>query len=239
MTPGHLLVLAIPVVVLGLPIGLYALLTRGRRRVMREIRMGAADRGWRYRRQRWQGNPSAFRIDGQTASGQNWIVTCGNTETSNRGWVVQLVLRFPSLGGVTDLAIWTREGEFSGRFAGLDAAAMGFAGTPREVPSGHADFDAAYRILVRPDRAERIGIDAALAGRLLRWPAPAMTPHSMLAWRNRYAFEIQARLRENPDWATVSCFIALGSDLTVGLPPPENPTAPPGFAERLVGGLPR
>jgi len=56
-------------ITIGLPVGLYVLLTRGRRRAMREIRQGAEGQGWRYRLRHWQGNPTAFRIDGRTHSG--------------------------------------------------------------------------------------------------------------------------------------------------------------------------
>src|SRR6267154_342061 len=56
-------------IVLGFPIGLYVLLTRGRRRAMREIRQGAEERGWRFKLRHWQGNPTAFGIAGATGSG--------------------------------------------------------------------------------------------------------------------------------------------------------------------------
>src|SRR5665213_3599562 len=73
-------------VVLCLPIGLYTLFTSGRRRIMRAIRKGAAERGWKYRRDRRQGNPAAFRIDGRTDSGLPWTLTSGNSSSYRQGW---------------------------------------------------------------------------------------------------------------------------------------------------------
>src|SRR5260370_41808954 len=86
-------------IVLGLPVGLYALLTRGRRRAMREIRRGAEAQGWRYRLRHWQGNPTAFRIDGKTHSGLSWVMTSGSTRGYDKGWSTVLRLRVPILGG--------------------------------------------------------------------------------------------------------------------------------------------
>src|SRR5260370_20691320 len=49
-------------ITIGLPIGLYVLFTRGRRRAMREIRRGAEAQGWRYPLPHGLANPTAFRI---------------------------------------------------------------------------------------------------------------------------------------------------------------------------------
>ena len=48
---------------------LYALTTRERRRTMREIREAVSKEGWRFRLRGWQGNPTAFRIDGASPEG--------------------------------------------------------------------------------------------------------------------------------------------------------------------------
>jgi hypothetical protein len=99
-----LLLVVFFVVVLGLPFVLYALLTRDRRRSMREIREGAVALGWRYKVRRWQGNSTAFRIDGTTRSGLSWIMTSGSTRGYDKGWSVVVGLRVPILGGEVDLA---------------------------------------------------------------------------------------------------------------------------------------
>ena len=96
-------------VFLGLTAGLYRFLTMGQRRRTREIRESAGRLGWRYRRRRWQGNPGAFRIDGQTDGGLTWVLTCGNGSDSARGWSTLLALRFPTLGGDPDFAILPRD----------------------------------------------------------------------------------------------------------------------------------
>lgn len=96
-------------VFLGLTAGLYRFLTIGQRQGTREIRESAGRLGWRYRRRRWQGNPAAFRIDGQTDGGRTWVLTCGNGSDSARGWSTLLALRFPTLGGDPDFAILPRD----------------------------------------------------------------------------------------------------------------------------------
>src|SRR5579862_5123363 len=114
-------------VVLGLPFGLYALLTAGRRRTMREIRVGASQRRWRFRLRHWTGDPTSFRIDGRTHSGLDWILkTIGaGSETSRPPWNVQLGVRFPALAGKVDFAILPREP--GDRGTGLPASGLSAA----------------------------------------------------------------------------------------------------------------
>jgi len=250
--PPLVIVAGLFAVVLGVPFGLYALLTREQRRTTREIRTAATGQGWRYRRRRWQGNPTAFRIDGQTRSGQRWILTSGNSSEYDRGWSAQLVLRFPMLGGETDLAVLPREGQGHGSLllgsavppdaesrvaalSGVIASAAGFFRGAREFPSGLLAFDAAYQVLVLPRQIHQPPVEQALAERILQWPADAIAPHSVLAWRDLYAFEVQARLPAPPNWATVSFFIALAGDLIARVPPPVQSIAPHTLVDRLIG----
>jgi len=236
---------------LGLFFGLYALLTRGQRRTMREIRATACERGWRYRIRRWQGNPTAFRIDGQTPSGLNWIVTSGNTSGYDRGWSVQLGLRIPALGGEVDFAVLPRDSDgrdsalarsavppgVESRVAALSgaaASAIGFLRDAREFPSGLPAFDAAYQVLALPRRISKPPVDPALAGRILSWPADAIAPHSVLAWRDPFGFHIHARLPATPNQATVTYFVALAQDFCARIPAPAMSPAPTGFVDRLV-----
>jgi hypothetical protein len=95
-------------IVLVVPFGLYALLTRSKRRTTREIRTEATQRGWQYRSRRWQGNPTAFRIDGRTRSGLAWVLSSGGSGSDNRGWNAELNLLFPILGGEVDFAVLPR-----------------------------------------------------------------------------------------------------------------------------------
>ena len=67
--PHWVILLAMATVFLGPIFGLSALLTRRQRRNTREIRRAAIERGWKYSVRRWQGNPTAFCIDGQSRSG--------------------------------------------------------------------------------------------------------------------------------------------------------------------------
>jgi len=228
--PWNLTALAIvaglAAVVLGLPFGMYALLTREQRRTTRAIRAAAEERGWRYRRRRWQGNPTAFRIDGQTRGALTWILTSGSTSGYDRGWSVRLNLRFPTLGGEADVAFQPRDND-----------GHGSAQTAVEIPTGCPAFDAAYRVLALPGQMHQLPIDAALAERILHWPAAAITPHSVVAWRDSFGLQLQARLPGPPNWETVSYFLALAEDFTARVPPPVMSSASRGLVDRVVARL--
>jgi hypothetical protein len=240
--------------VLGLAFGLYALLTRGQRRTMREIRAGASERGWRYRLRRWESNPTAFRIDGRTRAGLSWILTSGNTRGYDRGWVVGLNLRFPTLGGDADLAVRPRDDKGKGAAPlgpgmppGLESRVAAWSGTlasiiglyrdAQEVPSGLPAFDAAYQVLVLPRQFRRPPLDPGLAERFLHWPPDAIAPHSVRAWRDPFGFKLQARLPATPNWATVSYFLTLAEDFCSRLPAPITSPAPRGFVDRIVARI--
>jgi hypothetical protein len=184
--PPLLLLVVFFAVTIGLPFGLYVLLTRARRRSMREIREGAAGQGWRYRLRRWQGNPTAFRIDGTTRSGLSWIMTSGNTRGYDKGWSVVAELRVPILGGEVDLAVLPREAGHGDAVlrgaipAGAKARVAAFSGAigsavelfqnAQELASGLAVFDTRYVVLVLPKQIQKQPVDAALAQRVLSWP---------------------------------------------------------------------
>lgn len=243
-------------VILGLPLGLYALFTRGQRLTTREIRTAAIARGWRYRPLRWQGNPIAFRIDGRTKSGVTWRLTCGNTRGYDRGWSVALNLLFPTLAGEADLSIEPRETQGRGtmmrgptippdavsRIATMSRAAAGavrLLRDSREFPSGRAAFDAAYQVLARPERVRQLPVDPVLAARILDWPAGAVAPHSMLVWRDPFGLQFQARLPAPPNWTTVSYLLGLADDVIARIPPAAPVPDPPGILDRLFARLVR
>jgi len=139
-------------IVLGFPIGLYVLLTRGRRRAMREIRQGAQERGWRFKLRHWQGKSHAFGIAGTTRSGLTWIMKSGGTRGYDKGWTAVLGLRVPVLGGEVDVTILPREpGHASSAasmaitpsaearvaaFSGAIASGLEFFQHAQEMPSG-------------------------------------------------------------------------------------------------------
>jgi hypothetical protein len=251
--PPLLLLVVFFAVIIGLPFGLYALLTRGRRRAMREIRQGAEGQGWRYKLRRWQVNPTAFRIDGATRSALSWIMTSGNTRGYDKAWSVVAELRVPILGGEVDLAVLPREAghgaavlrgaipegakERVAAFSGAIGSAVEFFQNAQELPSGLAAFDARYEILVLPKQIQKQPVDAALAQRVLSWPADAIAPHSILAWRDPFGLHMQARLSGPPNWSTVSYFASLAEDLCARVRAPQSLPAPPTLFDRAVARI--
>lgn len=165
--PPLMIVIGFFVVFLGLFFffGLYALLTRGQRRTMREIRRAAAERGWRYRLRHWQGNPTAFRIDGSTPSGLTWTMKSSSTRGYDRGWSATLVLRFPTLGGEMDFALLPREpGDSDTKLLAHDVSQGGqtrvasFSGQPRTRWHSFATLElspAGWPRSMRPTRSWR------------------------------------------------------------------------------------
>ena len=144
-------------IVLGVPLALYAFLTRGRRRAMRAIREGAAAQGWRFRIRHWLGDPTAFRVDGLTRNGLRWILKTRGASENDRGWAVQMGLRVPDLAGQIDFAILPRDARdsrsvllvsgvspaFQQRIAGFSgtlASAIEFFREAREFPTGIDGF---------------------------------------------------------------------------------------------------
>ncbi len=255
MFPPIVIVLGFSAAFLGLFFGLYALLTRGRRRSMREIRGAAREHGWRYQLRHWQGNPTAFRIDGQTPGGVPWIIKSSSTSTYQRGWSATLVLRFPTLGGEMDFAVLPRELGDSGsklvggdvspavetrvaNFSGVAAEAVAFLRDARDLPSGVAAFDAAYRVSALP-QVQHSPIEPGLAKRILDWPGEAIHPHSVLAWRDPFGLVFEARLPAPANWATVSYLVTLGEELCERVPVSEISTAPRTLVDRLIARVVR
>jgi hypothetical protein len=251
--PPQLLLVVFFAVTIGLPFGLYSLLTRARQRSMREIREGAAAQGWRYRLRRWQGNPTSFRVDGATRSASSWIMTSGNTRGYDKGWSVVAELRVPILGGEVDLAVLPREAGHGdavlrgaipvgakarvAAFSGAIGSAVELLQNAQELPSGLAAFDARYEVLVLPKQIQKQPVDAALGQRMLSWPADAIAPHSILAWRDPFGLHLQARLPGPPNWSTVSYFASLAEDLCARVPAPQSLPAPPTLFDRAVARI--
>jgi hypothetical protein len=87
---------------------------------------------------------------------------------------------------------------------------------------------------VRPRQIGQLPVDTALAGRILSWPADAIAPHSVLAWRDPFGLHIHARLPAAPNRATVTYFVSLAEDFCARIPAPAMSPAPSGFVDRVV-----
>jgi hypothetical protein len=251
--PPLVLVGGIIALFLGLFFGLYALLTLDRRRMMRGIREGAAAQGWRYRLRRWQGNPTAFRIEGATHGALSWVMTSGNTRGYNKGWSAVLGVRVPILGGEVDFAVLPRGAGhgFAGAsstisprvearvaaFSGAIASGLDFFQNAQELPSGLAAFDAAYEVLVLPKQFGKPPVDAALGERILHWPADTIAPHSMIAWRDAFGLHVDARVPAPANWSTVSYLASLAEEMCARVPAPLKSGVPPTFFDRAVAQI--
>jgi hypothetical protein len=251
---GWMILAGMAAICLGLPIGLYALLTRRQRRSTREIRREAIERGWKYIVGRWQGNPTAFRIDGQGRSGLPWIVTSGNSGSGRDPWTATLAVQFPTLGGEMDFAMMPR-GDHGpslsqlaqgvtpsmekrlAAFSGAAESAAVFFRDARAMQSGYAAFDAAYEILAMPQKMQKPPFESSLAERALHWPADSVRPYSVLAWRDPFALHFLARLPGPPNWAGVAYAISLAEELSQRVPPPEMPPDPPKSLDRFIAGV--
>ena len=157
-------------------------------------------------------------------------MTSGNSNDTEMRWSSELELRFPTLGGETDVAILPRDGKPIPRIAltpKMEASIARFSRSlasavhllnADEVRTGVADFDAVYEVRARP--ATRPLVDAALAGRILNWPADAVVPHSMAFWRDPFGFNCNAHLPGPPNLATVAWLASIGADCVARLPTP-------------------
>jgi len=194
-----------------------------------DIRDAASARGWRFERHpNWSGGRTAFELQGSTRDGTAWVLDSFNVGI-NRNWTVGLKLNFPGLAGVSDFAVLLRERRRQGvewddpvvnrgeRLASLGttvAEGLDFLGSAHEMPVGVPAFDAMYKVLVREGGAPDVPpISPALAERFIAWPPPAITPRSMIVWRDRFGFHVEARVWGTPNWPTVSHLLALGEDL--------------------------
>jgi hypothetical protein len=249
-----LAIAALFAVVLGIPFGPYGLLTRGRRRSLREIRAASSERGWRFQRRRFlRSNPTEFNIRGQKLGGFPWVLKSRGTGGYDRGWTVRIGLRFPSLRGAVDFALLPRDEKSHhevlrgpevssaayarvAAFSGTAASALRFFSDAIEFPSGLLPFDERYRILGLPTGSSQPPpLDSSLAERALHWTAKAVAPHSILAWRDSFGFHVQARLPAPPNWETISYFVSLAEDMALRLPPVSAmPLVPQGFVDRLI-----
>jgi hypothetical protein len=142
-----------------------------------------------------------------------------------------------AIPAATELAIESAVEARVAAFSGTAAGAMHFFQESREAPSGDANFDAAYRVSTLSPNASHPLVDAELAKRLLRWPADAMTPHSLLAWRDPFGFHLLARLPAPPNWGTVSYFTSLAEEFSARVPAAEISPGPVGVVDRIAARI--
>jgi hypothetical protein len=249
--PALGVVAALAAVVLGLPFGLYALLTRSRRRTMREIRHSTSREGWQFHRSFLRGDPTEFEISGRMNSGVPWIMLCRGTTGYDRGWTVRLGLKFPTLAGEPDVAILPREDKPGAvkalaaqatpeatakiaKFSGTAADAVEFLRDAPESPSGVAEFDRVYQVTAPNNHFRAPLVDANLAKRILEWPPNAVKAHSVLAWRDRFGLHFQARLAGPPNWETIRYFLEVSEALTQRIPAGSVPSEAHGIVDRLA-----
>lgn len=195
------------------------------------------------------GNPAAFRIDGRTASGRHWVAKTESAGESERGWTQRLTFNCSELAGGMDFVLTPREArdarmmeaalnlsaewrERISKLSGAAAEAIGFAQEHADAPAGWPPFDAVYSVLVRSGR--KSPVDAALARRIMEWPAAAQTPKAVLAWRGPRGFHVEFRLGAIANWATVEHAVALADALADHLPPAEQAAAPSGIVDRII-----
>jgi hypothetical protein len=247
----HVVILGgMALICLCVPISLYLLFTMDQRKATREIQRGAAVRGWRCR-----SRSGGFRIEGSTGAGSTlnglaWVMTSGNSREGEMRWSSELDLRFPALGGETDVAILPRDGRplpTTALSPGVDARIAKFSNTlagvtqflrdSDEVRSGIAAFDAAYEVMAR--QTARPLVDAALARRIVFWPPDAVVPYSIVAWRDPFGFNFNARLPGPPNWATVAWLASVGGDFAGRLPAAVTAPRPSGCFDRIIGRISR
>jgi hypothetical protein len=248
--PTIAVVAGILALALGVPVWLYVRLTKRRRRTMREIRSGAAERGWKFRIRHWTGDPMAFRIDGQSRSGMRVVVKSSGTRGYDRGWTVVLGLGFPEMAGEVDVVVLPRRlarkdsevmmaaspeiQERVAAFSGMAVSEIALMRDGREMPSGLTEFDAAYHVLTMPGESWQTPIDAGLAKRFLKWPRDAIAPHSIVVWRDAFGLHVQARLPGPANWATICYVVELGEDVCGRVPAGKMTGTPKGLLERIV-----
>ena len=220
---------------------LYVWLTADRRRAMHEIRQQVEMRGWRFRTRHWMGNPTAFRIEGRSAAGWAWVAKTESAGESQQGWTEKLTINVPELAGAFDFVLiprGPRDPDLAGivqgvspavkdriaGWSGLTADAMRWAEECADAPTGWPDFDAAYKVMIKPGHGSPL--NGAMAQRMQQWPPSAVRAKQVLAWRGPYGLHFEARLPSPANWGTVEHATALADELAGRLPPAEIAVAP-------------
>ncbi len=127
----RMLAVGVFAVALAAQIILHIFMTRGRRRLLREIQRSVDHHMCRFSAQQKLGDPAAFRIDGETFSQLPWSLQSHGAVGKGPGWSYLMELTFSSLGGMLDMAV-------------LPATANRFPARPTFAPRRRANFQVAF-----------------------------------------------------------------------------------------------
>jgi hypothetical protein len=192
----------------------HILMTRGRRRLLREIQQSVDQHMCRFSAQHSLGDPTAFRIDGETFSQLPWSLQSHGAVGKGPGWSYLMELTFSSLGGMLDMAVLPRDRKsVSGKTDLCPSQA-------REFPSGLPDFDTVYEVLAATTQVSASPLSASLAKRFMTWPGDTVAPKSVLAWRDPAGCHLRVHLPKMPNWSTIEYMLMLGEDFCASLPTP-------------------
>jgi hypothetical protein len=197
-------------VVVVLSIGLFVFLARQRLRSLQEIQSSADNHSATFSVEQECCDRATFDLKGKTLNGVPWKLSTG-TPGDHSGCALRLDLTFPTLGGDSDLVVVPRDERWESVLTIptlLDAI---------EFPSGAADFDASYKVLVAPRQLPTQPLNPALAKRFVKWPKNAVAPNPMAAWRDQSGFHVEAHLSKM-NWATVEHLLILGEGISERLP---------------------
>ena len=195
-------------VVIVISIGLFVTLARKRLRSLQEIRASVENLSGVFSAEHGDRDTAAFGLEGKTLKGVPWTLRTGGPGEDSG---CRLELTFPTLCGDSDLVVVPRDQTWESAVpthSMLDA---------REFPSGLADFDAAYKVLVPPRQMSIPPLNPALAERFVKWPGDTAAPNPVAAWRDESGFHVEAHL-SRMSWASVEHLLNLGEDMCERLP---------------------
>jgi hypothetical protein len=201
-------------VVLAAQIVLHKFMTRKRRRLLREIQRSVDQHMCRFSAQHRRGDPTAFRIDGETFSQLPWSLQSHGAIGKGPGWSYLMELTFSSLGGMLDMAVLPRDRQVVSDKTGICPSQA------REFPSGLPDFDTVYEVLAATTQLSASPLSPGLAKRFLNWPGDTVAPQSVEAWRDPAGCHLRVQLPKMPNWSTIEYLLTLGEDFCASLPTP-------------------
>ena len=216
----RLLAVGVFAVALTAQIILHIFMTRERRRLLREIQRSVDKHMCRFSAHQRRGDPTVFRIDGETFSQLPWNLQSHGAVGKGPGWSYLMELTFSSLGGMLDMAVLPRDRKsVSGKTDLCPSQA-------REFPSGLPDFDTVYEVLAATPQLTASPLSSGLAKRFVTWPGDTIAPQSVLAWRDPAGCHLRVHLPKMPNWSTIEYLLMLGEDFCASLPTPVLSGAP-------------
>jgi hypothetical protein len=210
----RLLAVGVFAVALTAQIVLHIFMTRDRRRMLREIQLSVDQHMCRFSTQQRRGDPTVFRIDGETFSQLPWNLQSHGAVGKGPGWFYLMELTFSSLGGMLDMAVLPRDRKSVSVRTDLCPSQA------REIPSGLPDFDTVYEVLAATTQLSASPLSESLAKRFVNWPGDTVAPRSLLAWRDPAGCHLRVHLPKLPNWSTIEYMLMLGEDFCASLPTP-------------------